>query len=462
MPDIDGLTSTTIIYNYIKKTFGIESTILIHSKKTHGLKDIVEDRIDELEGIDLLIIPDASSSESKLHNKILEETDVKNIIVLDHHFPIEDINLSKAIIVNNHGKSGVCGAGVTLTFCKQVDEILWESNAELYKDLAGIGNVGDSMNSMDREVNWQVRDGLANINNGFIKYILQKEQIDEATPKTIIFKINSFMNALIRVGTMEMKQTLIKALTSEEDIPEYNMYRNSWQSLYKRALLDMNNCKNKQKKIIKKADYKLEISPSGIFALIKVEDEETKQLTGLLASKYMNSLNIPILVVDSNTMSGSLRSPTDFRDILNASRLVISNGHTKAAGVKLLEAFTIYKLDKYILENCEFEEVEEKEYISISVDDITREEVYKLAMINNHIYGGLSDIEFTIMELDLEREYSNESGSMTKWNYDGFNIVCFDRNLVEEIWEGSSVVVSPSVNNFRGREEVQLIIRKVL
>ena len=460
--DNDGYGSSAILGRYMKKVFNIEPKFIFHLKKTHGLKSIVEDQYEVLDDINLLILPDGGTNDVKLHNKILEEKNVE-CLVIDHHYITEDLSKSKAVVINNSGLSKTCGGTTVYLFLKAIDEELWEDQAEEYLGLNAFTLIADSMPSSDHEVNHYVRLGLKNMKNGLIKYMLEKENIYEnISPKDLIFKVNSFFNSIIRVGSQEDKELLIKALCAEEDIPKYNEYRGKWQSLYHRCYLTSKNCKNKQKKIIDKADYNLEISPNNLFAIIKIENEDTLQIMGLLANKFMKSLNMPVMVVNSKTMRGSLRANYDFRDILNSSGLVTAMGHLKACGVHIKEEFTMEGLEKYILEECEIKEEEKKEYISANINNITGEDVYELAMINNQLYGGVPEIEFCINELDLEKEYTNESGSLTKYNYLEFSVVCFDRNLIEEIWEGSSIVVSPSVNNFRGREEIQLIIRKIL
>ena len=65
--DVDGYTSAAIMYGYIKKIANKFTKIdyLIHEGKQHGIDDLIS-QIEDIQP-DILIIPDASSSELEEH-----------------------------------------------------------------------------------------------------------------------------------------------------------------------------------------------------------------------------------------------------------------------------------------------------------------------------------------------------------------------------------------------------------
>ena len=80
--DMDGCTSSSLLYNYIKGVYPNANLFFQnHIKKTHGI--MLEDLKDVLPTVQLLILPDASSEQFKEH-KIVKDMGI-DIIILDHH-----------------------------------------------------------------------------------------------------------------------------------------------------------------------------------------------------------------------------------------------------------------------------------------------------------------------------------------------------------------------------------------
>ena len=63
--DVDGLTSASMMWFYIKELTGKEPTFDTHDGKQHGLYEDIVERIPE--DTNLLIMPDASSSDYEWH-----------------------------------------------------------------------------------------------------------------------------------------------------------------------------------------------------------------------------------------------------------------------------------------------------------------------------------------------------------------------------------------------------------
>ena len=214
--DFDGLSSASIMYQWLlDKNSNLQLIPIVPEGKTHGI--VHTNMIPEC---DLLITPDASSSEGEKH-KILMDKGV-DILVLDHH---EFLNYdSKAVIINPHHKDcpypnkNLSGAGVVYKFTEAYDK---ERNSEDYKkyiDLAAASIVADVMSLRSMENKAIVNIGLANIHNGFFRAFLDYDRRVQGKPVSPIivgFYFAPIINAVIRVGTVEDKQQIFRALVGE-------------------------------------------------------------------------------------------------------------------------------------------------------------------------------------------------------------------------------------------------------
>lgn len=85
MSDVDGFTSSAILYNYLKDNFAdkYNFTLEYHipNGKEHGLRNSIMDWLTEKKQFDLLILPDSSSNDYEEH-KILKKMGY-DILVLD-------------------------------------------------------------------------------------------------------------------------------------------------------------------------------------------------------------------------------------------------------------------------------------------------------------------------------------------------------------------------------------------
>lgn len=134
--DVDGFTSSAIIYQYLQR-LGFKNIIYyLHEGKQHGLEDMWEQLQDE--NYDLIICPDSASNDTQYAEQLSCP-----ILILDHH--ISDIEpSSNMIIINNQNSSNyrnknLSGAGITYQFCRALDECFENNWADDYIDLAAVG-----------------------------------------------------------------------------------------------------------------------------------------------------------------------------------------------------------------------------------------------------------------------------------------------------------------------------------
>ena len=111
--DVDGFTSSAILYNYMKmRNPDLHIDYYIHEGKQHGLEDTWEQMIDK--NYDLIIVPDAGSQDGNF----IEELKVP-VVVLDHHEVAEGTYFPKNCYFSNNQTSpnyknkALSGAGMS-------------------------------------------------------------------------------------------------------------------------------------------------------------------------------------------------------------------------------------------------------------------------------------------------------------------------------------------------------------
>lgn len=151
-PDVDGLTSAAVFYNYCKEIiepkWGKEIHIEYHipEGKEHGLSTIMNWFPENGNG-DLIFMIDSSSNDYKEHKELVEHG--YDVCVVDHH---EAPHYSVAAVVINNQLSkkylnkSLSGVGVIYKFFEYWEQQLgWEPYSEKYLDLVALGLISDVM-----------------------------------------------------------------------------------------------------------------------------------------------------------------------------------------------------------------------------------------------------------------------------------------------------------------------------
>src|SRR5699024_2917866 len=158
----------------------------------------------------------------KQHQRLLDNG--IDFIVLDHHevLPesIEHLNTTEnGVVVNNQlldMNKNYTGVGMVYIFLKYVNSLEnLDLDIDKYLDLVALGQVADVSNVADKEIRYYVTKGLNNINNLFIKSVMERKGLQEMTGRDASFSIISMINAVTRIGSLEDKRELFDALVSE-------------------------------------------------------------------------------------------------------------------------------------------------------------------------------------------------------------------------------------------------------
>lgn len=371
--DCDGVTSAALMIQYINDNFpSISVDYIIHDNKEHGLDDKSMLEIEQKKP-DLLIIPDAGSNDLR-QLKTLKSAGI-DVIVLDHHDESEKVTRLKsiyklenlndfAVIVNNQMSSKVkdksmTGVGIVYKFCSVIDERLKRDTVNKYLDLVALGMIADSCDLTQLQTRYLVLEGIKQIqnetnHNKFISELVKSQAYslhNKATILGISFYIAPLVNALIRLGTKEDKEIILKAFlnSSEKAIVKIRGKGEVKVSIQEQARRLCESYKRKQQKMT--GDYtevlKRQIDEFGLneYPVIccKADKSFEKTFTGLIANKLTSAYSKPCLLLrDCNDiLMGSARGfdkshIKDIKDFCLQTKLFdLAEGHPNACGVTI-------------------------------------------------------------------------------------------------------------------------------
>lgn len=361
--DVDGFTSSAILYQYIKKiTPSITIKYFLHKGKGHGLSDTINDILDDETDFNLVVLPDAGSNDDKYHLK-LKENNI-DCLVLDHHILEPDTELiDNTIIINNQASNNyknkdLSGAGVTWQFCRFMDSINETNYADDFIDLAALGIVSDMMSVLELENRYIIQEGFNNVNNYFFKTLCEKQDYSmggKVTPMTVAFYITPLINAMIRVGTDDEKKRCFEAFIDGHKLVESHKRgaKGTMEEVAIESARECTNARSRQNRTLDKAVEELEIKISKydllenkiLFVRLDVEDFPP-ELNGLIAMKLAARYQRPTIVArlnDAGEIKGSSRGLneselTSFKNFMDESGyFTFTAGHDNACGIGIYD-----------------------------------------------------------------------------------------------------------------------------
>lgn len=339
--DCDGITSTCIMYQYMKllnPQWSIK--ILLHENKERGLgDDLLYERILK-EPRPLVIIPDAGSNDCE-RARILNENNI-TLLIFDHHNIQTPIDTG--VLVNNQvGNVDKNGSGclVTHKFLQALDLEFNVKYSSQFVDMVALSIISDSMDITSMQNRTYLYYGLFSpnplIKNEFLKALINRFIFrDNFTIRDIAFKIVPKINAICRCGEQEIKQRLILAFLGMTDIDE---------------VLDIcEEYHQKQMEYVKKfVDNHVDNVDNSNNIVILESNDLKPSYSGLIAGKLEDIFNKPCIVgkEKDGVIVGSLRSPIPLAEKINETGLAEMHGHSQASGA-FLPIGNIDKLYKFM------------------------------------------------------------------------------------------------------------------
>ena len=509
MSDIDGFTSSAILYNYLMDNFG-EVNIEYHipDGKEHGL-DTIMPLLENEQKYDLIILPDSSSNDYECHEKLSNMG--YEILILDHH---EAEKYSEnAIVINNqlsknYPNKSLSGVGVVYKFLQLLDERNGFDSADSFLDMVAVGECGDMMDLNTLENRFISDYGFSHLKNeglrqliklqGYSIFGVKIEEITESflnnaaiTPINAAFYIAPLVNALIRVGSPKEKELLFQSFTrGKEIIPSTKRgHKGEFETIAEQSARNCYNARSRQNKEKEKALELLDIQISNdclddnkILILNADDIDVSNTLTGLCAMGVSAKYKKPVLLGRVNKdgyLKGSMRGRgeselKDFRNfLLESGYMDYVEGHNNAAGFAIKES-DIPKLYQYAnkkLKDINFNEgFYEADFIINGNCSYLNEMIFDLWKGKN-IYGqNCPEPIIVTQNLTIRPDNIKIIGAYKDTIKITFNNTTFmkfkAKDLIEQLQNYSggfiaTIVGRPSVNSWNGVETPQILIEDI-
>ncbi len=468
--DVDGTTSTSMLYAYFKKReFDVLYYIPDRYKEGYGVSLESIDYADE-NSVKLIITVDCGI-------KAVNEVKYANskgidVIVCDHHLP--DVDLPKAHSVLNPKQldcrypfKDLCGCGIaykliTAHNIKSANKL----NIRSLLDFVALATISDMMPLID-ENRVMVFHGLNEINNnprlGLRNFLKSINKVDESK---ISFNIGPRINA---AGRMKNGKIIVDLLT-EEDANKANSLSNEVEYLnLKRRSIE----KKVYEKVIKKID-------NTKYSNIIYGQNFSTGVLGIVASRLIEKSYKPTIIItdfDENLLTGSVRSVSGF-DVYGALTkcekfLYQFGGHKFAAGIKIekskLNAF-IEHFEKTVQESVDgiMFERNYKYDIEVPFSELTVKNVKLISRMSpfglenrRPVFRAdnctiIDDLKFVGKESQVVKSYILDSFN-TKLPFISFSKKDELINLKSSI----NILFTVSINSYSETDQVEIIIKEI-
>lgn len=485
--DADGFTASSLLYRFITTDLKYYNIVYIITEgKTHGLSTDAMEKIYE-KGIEFLIIPDAASNDKDQIEELIDNG-IK-VLILDHH----EVNIKDvpSVVINNQLLEGVnknlTGVGMVYLFCKvYYNNFLRKDVVDKYLDLVALGQTGDVSDISDPEIRYLAYTGVRNVNNPFIKAVMERKGIENPTTRDWSFSIISMINAVTRIGTLEEKHRLFEALAVDHDIIETVEVRkkNKKTGKFDKIEVEMTfpeiiakeceSIKTKQDKIVKEALDAVKYIYKNNVLIGVLDSDYPSSINGLIAMKLSDKYRKPVMIgrwindfLNNYYFSGSIRAQNiDFKTMLLRSGLFnFVQGHSMAAGFSINES-NLEDLYEY-LDNYKFK-TSSKYEVDVLTDKPNESDIIQVELNKDVLGGAIQYPLFGYEEIEFNKRCINKRGSVLSFFDDNVTFVLF--NAPDDIKEKidshivnnkvtMNIVGEPRINKFGNKEQSQIVIK---
>lgn len=484
--DVDGICSTYILYRALISCGAVVDTVIPHRiKDGYGInQEMIAQAVSD--GIDTIITCDNGIAARDAF--ICAKEAGLSCIVTDHHeIPFVETEEGKQYIlpevdavVNPKQKDcpypfkEICGAYVayqlsTVLFSRfeEIDE-----KEEILQELlecAGIATVCDVMPLRD-ENRILVKTALKSLKhskNPGLRALLKVNEIDpeKASAYTIGFILGPCINATGRLDTADIALELLKEKNEENAI------------LLATQLKELNaSRKELTEQGVDKALKELEkeqFQSDRVLVLYLPGTHES--IAGIIAGRIREITGKPVFILTDGEkdVKGSARSIETYNiyeEMVKCKDLFLKfGGHKMAAGLSLKKE-NIDKFRKRINDNCVLTEEDFTEKVLIDVpmpmSYVTKELIQELQLLepfgNGNSKPVFAEKDLTVLSIRT----MGKNGNMAKIRVadvkrNCFNLVMFRgaEKLIEEQPEKIDILYYPSINEYRGREELQFTVQ---
>lgn len=334
--DADGVTSTAMLYTYLKSKGADVIYIVPEREENYGLNRNAVDRM-KLAGVGLMITVDNGIS-AQAEIDYANEKGI-DVVVTDHHLPQGELPKAVAVVdphredCPSHFKH-YAGAGVCFKLICALEGVSGEEMCAQYADLAAVGTIADVMPLKDenRLIVCRGMEHLEDARVGIPAILdvagLRRRGINAIN---VSFGIAPRLNAAGRVGSCDRAVKLLIETDREvadriaQDINEANAQRQTLERQISEQAIEL----------IEKQGLEFDR------VIVICGDGWHHGVIGIVASRICERYGRPAIVlsVDGDEASGSARSVGEFSlyDAISACKDVLNRfgGHAQAAGVSL-------------------------------------------------------------------------------------------------------------------------------
>ena len=326
--DVDGLTSSTIMYHYLKELDpNADIVYTFHTHKQHGLEDSVNFFI--IEEVKLVIELDAGIND-KVYHDLLGENGIA-VVCGDHHEYEGGGYSDNCIYVDNqicdYPNKALAGCGISWQLCRMMDDLKGTDLAFKYIDLVALGCAADVMSAIDLENRFIFDYGVSHIQDKAFAALCEKQaysmnNIIDYT--SVAFYIAPLINACMRTGSIEEKVLLYQGFLHPTELIPSNK-RGAKGEMTQRVnelCRVLTNVKSRQDKLIRNYEesFRTRLSSIGmdenniIVVHLEPSDDFESELNGLIAMRLCAHYHKPCIVIRDgldNLTKGSMRNPGD-------------------------------------------------------------------------------------------------------------------------------------------------------
>ena len=455
--DADGITSTTILYQALKKkSESIQFFIPNRIEQGYGLDyNFLENEV--VGNFDLVITVDNGVSAIK-EVELLKKNDI-DVIIVDHHEFTEE--LPDAIIIHPNHPEGdypckyLAGVGITYKLIEAL-----ELDEEEYMQLVMIGTVADMVPMFDENKYFTI-NGLKSMNNNMntgIKALLKEAgRLQEVDEETVGFTIAPRLNATGRIDEASLAVYLLLNEISEEAselAADIEMLNDARKDMVDETYIEAEQLVN--------SDDKIQVLYS---------ENWHPGILGIVASRIVENYGVPaiLLTKDQDVYTGSARSINTI-ELLKILRELNTehnaNGHNQAFGIKVDESLVEdFKVELTTRMNQSYSKLKPTKDIDFKITNpnISIKDLEELNELRPFGHGFLvptvmvsnSTIE-TIRQIGVDSKHLKMTLKDYSFEVIGFNFgyLFNETSIGEKIY----TIGRLGINEFNGIKKVQLVL----
>lgn len=474
--DIDGVMSTYILETGLRRV-GADVDVMIPNRISDGyglneqlIRKAKEDDRDTIVTCDNGI----SAFEQIKKAKNLGMT----VIVTDHHELLDGMIPDADAVINpkqqdcTYPFSGLCGAGVAYKLIAALYETcgIAKEETEAFLEYAAFATVGDVMDLVG-ENRIIVKEGLKQLHHTENRGLRELMRVNELQPEAVSayhigYVLGPCMNASGRLDTAKRALELLRSSNREDAARLAGDLKNLNES---RKAMTLQGVELAVEQVEKNG-----IKENKVYVIYLPECHES--LAGIIAGRIREMYYHPVFVLTKaeDGIKGSGRSIESYHmfDAMARCREVFTHfgGHKMAAGLSLREE-DIPKMRSRLNETCELEEDDFIQKITIDVpmpfSYITKELIGQLTLLEPFGKGNTKPV-FAQKNINVlnHRIIGKNRNVLSMKLDDGMGRVidgiCFQnaQELEKRILSRKSVAVTyyPAINEYQGRETIQVVI----